>query len=86
MILQETRKEFSKSKNHKVAVRNVSLGLNKGEIFALLGPNGAGKSTLISMITTELTPNAGLETNFLIIYNFEAISKEYSIRLNHYRW
>lgn len=37
LILQEARKEFSKSKNLKVAVRNLSLGLNKGEILALLG-------------------------------------------------
>ena len=36
------------SKNSKVAVRNLSFGLNNGEIFGLLGPNGAGKSTTIS--------------------------------------
>jgi ABC-2 type transport system ATP-binding protein len=33
------------------ALKNISLDINKGEIFALLGPNGAGKTTLISIIT-----------------------------------
>ena len=33
------------------ALKNISLEINKGEIFALLGPNGAGKTTLISIIS-----------------------------------
>ncbi|RDB43257.1 ABC transporter ATP-binding protein [Halomonas sp. DQ26W] len=32
------------------ALKNVSLEIQRGEIFALLGPNGAGKTTLISVI------------------------------------
>ena len=52
LIIQEIRKEFGSSKkaakNFKVAVRNLSFGLNNGEILGLLGPNGAGKSTTIS--------------------------------------
>ena len=35
------------------ALKNVSLDINKGEIFALLGPNGAGKTTLINIICGE---------------------------------
>ncbi|SHF57198.1 ABC-2 type transport system ATP-binding protein [Kaistia soli DSM 19436] len=32
------------------ALKNVSLTIERGEIFALLGPNGAGKTTLISIV------------------------------------
>jgi len=41
------------------SLENVSLDINKGEIFALLGPNGAGKTTLISIITGITTPTSG---------------------------
>ena len=38
---------------------DVSLDIQRGEIFALLGPNGSGKSMLISTITGEQTPQSG---------------------------
>ncbi|QAY96174.1 multidrug ABC transporter ATP-binding protein [Methylovirgula ligni] len=43
----------------RAALKDVSLEINKGEIFALLGPNGAGKTTLISIICGIVTPTAG---------------------------
>jgi len=44
------------------AVRNVSLEIRRGEIFALLGPNGAGKTTLISIICGIVNPSQGTVT------------------------
>src|SRR5919201_4008187 len=41
------------------ALRNVSLDIRAGEIFALLGPKGAGKTTLINIICGIVTPSAG---------------------------
>ncbi|KXZ51666.1 hypothetical protein GPECTOR_11g119 [Gonium pectorale] len=43
----------------KVAVRTLSLAIERGECFGLLGPNGAGKSTSINMLTGFLEPTAG---------------------------
>ena len=34
-----------------VAVDNVSLTVEKGEVFGFLGPNGSGKTTVIKMLT-----------------------------------
>src|SRR5215467_1399252 len=41
------------------ALKNVSLDIRHGEIFALLGPNGAGKTTLIGIICGIVNPSAG---------------------------
>ena len=42
-----------------LALKNVSLKIEKGEIVALLGPNGAGKTTLISSICGIVRPTSG---------------------------
>ncbi|XP_027374951.1 ATP-binding cassette sub-family A member 9-like isoform X3 [Bos indicus x Bos taurus] len=49
---------FAKRKK-KVATRNVSFCVKKGEVIGLLGHNGAGKSTTIKMITGDTRPTAG---------------------------
>lgn len=42
-----------------IAVDNVDLSVQEGEIFGLLGPNGAGKSTTINVICGLLRPDSG---------------------------
>ena len=44
------------------ALKNVNLGICRGEIFALLGPNGAGKTTLISIVCGIVNPSSGSVT------------------------
>lgn len=41
------------------AVDNLTLRVNRGEIFGFLGPNGAGKTTTIKMIVGLLRPDGG---------------------------
>ncbi len=52
-------KNISKSYNRKVALNNVSLDIQAGEIYGLLGPNGAGKTTLIRIINKIVLPDSG---------------------------
>lgn len=45
--------------NDKKVLDNISLQINKGEIFGLLGPSGAGKTTLIKILTGQLKAENG---------------------------
>ena len=45
--------------NGKVAVRNLTLNVPRGEVFGLLGPNGAGKSTSVKMLLGLVFPTWG---------------------------
>ncbi len=49
------RKEFGKT----VAIEDLSLSVNKGEVFGLLGPNGAGKTTAMHCMLGILSANGG---------------------------
>ena len=42
-----------------VAVNNLNLEVNKGEIIGLIGPNGAGKTTVFNVITGVYAPTNG---------------------------
>jgi ABC-2 type transport system ATP-binding protein len=45
--------------NGKVAVRNLTLEVPRGEVFGFLGPNGAGKSTSVKMLLGLIFPTSG---------------------------
>ncbi len=50
---------LSKKYGELLAVDNVNLAVNNGELFAFLGPNGAGKTTTIKMMVGLLKPSYG---------------------------
>ncbi|XP_076209612.1 ATP-binding cassette sub-family A member 9-like isoform X2 [Aptenodytes patagonicus] len=66
IVVNSLRKEYEDKKassifkkKKKVAVKNLSFSVKKGEVLGLLGPNGAGKSTTINVISGDITVTAG---------------------------
>ena len=55
-----------------VAVNNLNLEINKGEIVALIGPNGAGKTTAFNVVTGVYEP-----TNGKVEFNGETIVENF---------
>ena len=67
----EAIKTFNLTKKYKdiVAVDNLNLTINKGELFSLLGINGAGKTTTIKILSCLTKPSKGdafIEGNSII--------------------
>lgn len=61
----------------KEVVKNISLSINQGEIFALLGHNGAGKSTLIKMLTGLIPKSSGqISINGIDVVPFQKTAKQ----------
>lgn len=59
MSLLISAQHLTKSFDGFMAVDDVTLAVNKGEVLGFLGPNGAGKTTTMRMLTGYLTPTSG---------------------------
>src|SRR5665648_306181 len=72
---------LTKTFNKLIAVDNISLSINSGEVFGLLGPNGAGKTTTIAMLSTTLKPTSGHASvnGFDILKNEDDVRKSIGI-------
>jgi len=55
LVIEHLRKEYKSL----IAVDDLSLKLERGDIFGFIGPNGAGKTTTIRMLATLLVPTLG---------------------------
>jgi putative ABC transport system ATP-binding protein len=52
-------KRFGSGDTEVVAIRDVSLALDPGEVVLIMGPSGSGKTTLLSMLGALLKPSEG---------------------------
>jgi len=59
-----------------VALKNVDLNINYGEILGLLGANGAGKTTFVKILATLLLPSEGKAS----VYGFDVTKQAKQIR------
>ena len=55
-------RELSRAFGRRQVVRDLTLSVPEGSIFALIGPNGAGKTTTIKTLVNILEPNSGEAT------------------------
>ena len=70
--------DLTKKYGDKVAVNNLNLKINEGELFSLLGVNGAGKTTTIKMLTTLIKPTSGI----VKVLGYRSIDEKGMIRKN----
>lgn len=55
-----TTKQMSVGYQKRPLIRDIGIGLKKGEILTLIGPNGAGKSTILKSIARQLSLIGGV--------------------------
>jgi putative ABC transport system ATP-binding protein len=59
MQVNQVTRRFGSGGTEVVAVRDISLTVDRGEVILIMGPSGSGKTTLLSMLGGLLKPSAG---------------------------
>ena len=71
----ETR-NLSKHYKNVVALEDLSISVQQGEVFGLIGPNGAGKSTTLKILTTLLRPTSGSA----VVFGLDVVKEPEEVR------
>lgn len=67
---------ITKKYDVQLALNDVSVEIDKGEIVGLLGPNGAGKSTLMKIITCYIPQTSGI----VLVDGFDVVEQSMEVR------
>ena len=78
--LEKVTKIYSTGEVETVALKEVSLEIQEGEVIVLLGPSGSGKSTMLNVISGLDNPTSGI-----IVIDGEVISDMNSKQLTKFR-
>ena len=62
IVAENIKMTYRQVLKNVVALKGISLEVEKGEVFGLIGPDGAGKSTFFRILTTLLLPTEGRAT------------------------
>lgn len=76
------RKDFGT----KLAVADLTLNVNRGEVFGFLGPNGAGKTTSIKMLLGLVEPTAGTGSVLGVPLNNQKAKAKIGFLPEHFRF
>ena len=77
-------KDLSVGYNGNSLIRDINIGLNKGEIVTLIGPNGSGKSTILKSITRQLKVVGGnvfFDDTFLLKLPYKELASKMAVVL-----
>ena len=79
MAIVEVKNIYKSYDKGKVkALQDISLSVDKGELYGLIGPDGAGKTTLIRIIASLLIADSGSAT----LAGFDVVTDYLLIRLS----
>ena len=79
-----TLDKLSVGYNGKAIIRDIEIGITKGEIITLIGPNGSGKSTILKSITRQLQTIGGkviFDGKDLRKYSYRQLSSKMAVVL-----
>ncbi|MFN8317926.1 MAG: ABC transporter ATP-binding protein [Saprospiraceae bacterium] len=77
MISVSQLSKYYSAKPPVVALDNINLEIEEGELFGLIGPDGAGKTTLFRILTTLMVPDLGKATvmGWDVVNDYDKIRK-----------
>jgi putative ABC transport system ATP-binding protein len=78
--VERVTKRYARPTGSKVALDDVSLSVDRGEIVGIFGPSGSGKSTLLRIAAGLLRPDSGV-----VVYNGERLDAMSSTGRSRFR-